>query len=387
MRTRILLFLLGLVLVPSLTYLVILFARGYRPNFANRKLRPTGILVATSLPDGAQVLINSQLKSATDTSLNLDPGTYQVEIKKQGFSPWTKTLQIEAEIVTRAAATLFPTVPSLKAITTSGASSPSLSPDGTKIVYLSQTKLYTLDLSESPLGLLNRDSKLLYELRISPGYELIWSPDSKQVLAISTPSAQLIDLNLSSAKLIASPSGLLAQWNQLRASAERQKFVTLPTRLQEILATAAADLIWSPKENRLLYTATSSAIIPDNLIRSLPGSSTQPQSRTLTAGKTYTYDVEEDRNFNVQCFPQSGIPLRRTTFNIQWFSDSSHLICTDPGKITISEYDGTNPTVVYAGPMQPDFALPYPSGKQLLILTNLNLSPTSLPNLYAVSLR
>ena len=138
------------------------------------------------------------------------------------------------------------------------------------------------------------------------------------------------------------------------------------------------DLIWSPKENRLLYTAPSSAIIPDNLIRSLPGSSTQPQSRALTAGKTYVYDVEEDRNFELSLFAGK---------NLAWFSDSAHLIHTKDGQVTIIEYDDTNKTVVYAGPMGPDFALPYPSGKQLLILTNLNPTPTSPPNLYAVSLR
>ncbi len=284
--------------------------------------------MATSLPDGAQIHLNGQLSSATNTTLNLPPATYRVEIKKDGFSPWTKTLKVEAEIVTRAAATLFPSVPSLKAITNAGAANPLLSPDGTKVVFTSGKKAYLLDLNESPLGLINRDAKEI----------------ASTASAWKTPT-----------KIDPTP--------------------TLPQTMQDILATAAADLVWAPKENKLLYTATASASIPEDLIKPLPGSSFQPQSRTLVEGETYVYDLEEDRNFKVP----SGV---------SWFPDSAHLILTEKGKIIILEYDGQNATVVYAGPMENTFAFPYPSGKQLLILANLSSnSKTSVPNLYAVSLR
>ena len=94
MRTRILLFLLSLVLVPTATIAVILFARGYRFSLKLQTLQATGLLSATSLPTGASVYINGELKTATDTTLNLTPGVYQVKIKKDGFAPWGKTLNI-----------------------------------------------------------------------------------------------------------------------------------------------------------------------------------------------------------------------------------------------------------------------------------------------------
>lgn len=334
-RTRILLFLTSLILVPLCTYFVILFARGYRLNWQRKQLSPTGLLVATSLPDGAQIFLNGKLSSATNTTLNLSPGTYKVEIKKDGFSPWNKTLKVEAEIVTRATATLFPSVPSFKAITNSGAANPFLSPDGTKVAFISGKKSYLLDLSESPLGLINREAKEI----------------------ATTSAAWIIPTAEQSAKTAT-----------LRANA-------LHPIMQEILATAAANLLWAPKENKLIYTATTSATISDNLIRPLPGSSTQSQFRTLVSGETYVYDLDEDRNFKVP-------------FGVTWFPDSAHLILTEKGKVTILEYDGQNATVVYAGPMENSFAFPYPSGKQLLILANLSPnSKTSVPNLYAVSLR
>src|SRR3990167_9871971 len=98
---RLLLFLTSLIFVPISTVLVIFFARGYRPDFSTGQIQPTGILVAHSYPDGAQVYLNGSLKSATNSTLNLPPGTYQVQIKKDGYHSWQKKLLVEAEVVTR----------------------------------------------------------------------------------------------------------------------------------------------------------------------------------------------------------------------------------------------------------------------------------------------
>ena len=111
---RLLLPLLGEIIIISGTFLAIKFAKGYRPDLTNpRVLKGTGLLVANSFPSGAQVFLNGQLTSATDDTLNLPPGEYQIEIRKEGFSPWSKTLKLEAELVTQTNASLFPTVPSL----------------------------------------------------------------------------------------------------------------------------------------------------------------------------------------------------------------------------------------------------------------------------------
>lgn len=377
MNTRILLFLVTLLLVPLLTYFVILFARGYRPSSTDGgSLQPTGILATNSLPQGAQLYINGQFKSATDTNINLSPGTYEIEIKKDTYFPWKKTVQIKPEEVTRASAMLFPTVPILKAITTTGASLPIISPDGTKVAYISNNDTYTLDLSESPLGLLNRDPKLVNSSKFIV-HSLIWSPDSKQLMIEATGSARLVDINSSqSPSLIASPSAILNQWNQIQTARKSQKFSTLPLRLQTILATAATDLVWSPKENKVMYTATSSATIADNLIRQLPGSSTQPQERQIKPGLVYVYDLEEDRNFKIAQNPTG----------LSWFPTSNHLVQLENGKVTVLEYDGGNLTVVYMGPMENGYAFPYPSSRQLLILANLNPTISKVANLYAVSL-
>ena len=232
MRTRILLFLLSLILVPTVTVGVILFARGYRFSPKQQAFQATGLLSATSLPNGASVYINDELKSATDTTLNLTPGIYRVKIKKEGFSPWEKTLTIAAEVVTRVGPLLFPSVPSLKAVTYSGASLPAISDDGSKVAYLSESKLYTLDLSESPLGLLNRDSKLIFTSPSVPLLtkerdgrrqeevsQLFWSPDNKQILLLATPAAYLVDLAKSETQPVFDLKNLLSEWNIAKAIA------------------------------------------------------------------------------------------------------------------------------------------------------------------------
>ena len=366
-----------------MTYFVILFARGYRPIPGQTTLQSTGILAATSLPEGAQLYINGQFKSATNTNLNLTPGSYQIEIKKESFIPWKKTLEIKPEEVTRASAVLFPTIPALKAITTTGASLPSLSPDGTKVAFIqSQNKLsniYIYDLNDSPLGILNRDPHLITNLTTKVA-QLIWSPDSKQIMVQASASAFLVDLNSASTLTqVASPSGQLTSWAEVVQAREDLKLATLPPQLHPILASSAANLVWSPKENKVMYTATSSATIAANLIHPLPGSSTQSQDRHLTPGNIYVYDVEEDRNFKIG-------PVD-PTIRWSWLPTSNHLIKLQKDQITIVEYDGGNPTVVYAGPMENGYAFPYPSSKQLLILTNLNPALAAVTNLYAVSLR
>lgn len=411
-KTRIAVFLAGVIFVPIVTVAVILFARGYRPNFQTKELDSTGILVAHSYPEGAQVILNGKVTSATNTTLNLTPGTYKVEIKKVGFTGWIKELRIETEIVTRATATLFPTVPTLKQLTTTGAANHTLSPDGTKAAFtsLDSKLIYTLDLNESPLGLISRESKLVYNSGL-PISHLSWSPDSRQLLAetsSASASSILVDINSSQTKpVLPSDTTLIANWEKININRKNQMLDSLPPKLQQFFATTSANLDWAPRENKILYTATASAVMPDNIRRPLPGSSTQPQNRELVPGSVYVYDLEEDRNFKVgenliptpTPKPSKKSPIlnsQLSTLNtgnagLRWLPTSSHLIKVEIDRVIIFEYDGQNPTQVYTGPLTSTTIIPYPSAKQLLILANLTTTPTpdhpSVPNLFALTLR
>src|SRR4030067_1148081 len=113
----------------------IFWARGFKPDF-KKGIERTGLLVITSTPTGASVFLDGRLTAATDTNIAyLDPKTYRVRIEKEGYSAWEKDVDIVADLATEIKALLFPVAPGIKPLTTAGASSPALSPDGTKIAY------------------------------------------------------------------------------------------------------------------------------------------------------------------------------------------------------------------------------------------------------------
>ena len=205
-QKRIAISLLTLFFVLSGTILISLLARGYRPDFQEKELKPTGLLVVNSFPKGAQVFINGKLTTATNQTINLPPGEYRVTIKKPGFSSWEKNITLEKEIVTNIDAYLFPLAPDLKALTFSPTLNPLLSPDGTKLIYFSPQEkenpqdqnatqtatlltqerggIWLIDLTEKPLGR-SFQPRLLVKTPQSLSLEQIeteWSPDSRQIL-------------------------------------------------------------------------------------------------------------------------------------------------------------------------------------------------------------
>lgn len=406
------------------SYFAIKFAKGYRPSLTEIELRPTGLLSATSVPRGSQVFINAKLTTATDDTLNLPPGEYEVEIKRDGYHTWKKTLLVEKEIVTSTNARLFPAVADLRPLTHTGALNPLPSPDGSKIAYQvasasSEMKngLWILDLVDRPLTsslaprqIANNTANINFTEA-----QLLWSPDSKQILTYfvrQTPEPQVVSSYLLDADRLNPSSTLLdvtaklplilSDWNQDLALKEQDRLKTLPEDFLRIATESAKILSFSPDEKKLLYLATDSAKIPEKLISPLPGSNTQPQEREIKPDRIYVYDLEEDKNFFIteanpkevaaeegslfaliNQISQSYSPI--FTIPLQWFPDSWHLINTRTQEIVISEYDATNPMVIYANSAEEHFTYPWPNGSKLVILTSLN--PTTPPNLYAINLK
>jgi len=392
-RSIVLLSIFLMVLVGA--YFVIRLAQGYRPDISTKSLRPSGILVATSIPDGAQLYIDNRLKSATNTTINLTPDEYEVEIKKDGYTSWKKTLTIKKELVVKTDAYLFPTFPNLQSLTFTGAQKPLLSPDGQKVVFavsessIDKNGLWVLDLGDRPFGLPRDPRKIIAS---APGErdfalaELEWSPDSKQILATLTIGTRqenfLLEtnqLNLANRLIDVTDqlTAIRADWEeeeQLRFKAQSAK---LPPELLEILTSSVADIKFSLNETKILYTATASAQIPEELLPPFPSTSTQPENRSLEPGKIYIYDLKEDKNFYLM--------EKDETKKLAWFPTSKHIFLVQEGKITIAEYDNTNWVDVYTGPFEDLYAYPFPAANRFLVLTALGEDTP--PNLYAISLR
>lgn len=399
------------------TFLAINFAKGYRLNFKKKKISETGLLVVNSLPNGASVYLNNKLTTATNNTLNLPPGDYQVKINKDGYSSWQKTLKIEKELVTQANARLFPSAPDLKSLTSSGASNVTPSPNGEKIAFCSASAsaklkngLWVLDLTNQPISLIKNLHQVSNNTSSSrcEKAELIWSPDSKQILFHSQKNNFLLeenqfnDLN-KQLDITARLSLLISEWEERIALKNKERLRKLPKFIIKIATQSAQNVYFSPDEEKILYTATASATIPDNLIPHLPASNTQKQTRKIEPDGIYVYDLKEDKNFYLAKTTKKEEPLGEKTETrllniknqysplesqpIQWFPDSNHLIFIDHKKLTVIEYDATNQTTVYAGPFDSSFAYPWPNGSKLVILTNLNSNSHQSQNLYAINLK
>lgn len=407
-------------LIPFITFCIIIaissaiiaYGRGYRLNLRKpTKLLPTGLISATSDPVGAQVLINGQLKTATNNSLSIDPNWYTVQIRKEGFIPWEKKLRVQGEVVTRADAFLFPTNPSLSPITTSGVLSPTLSPDGTMIAFLLPTEaitdgikkagLWTLELADRPLGGRNRDPKFIVEGSFTKAH-LEWSPDATKILVTEGTKSTLYDLSKTPTQII-SPSEI-HEWPKEKASRDRQKLSAFKQPFIDVATTSARLLSFSPDETKLLYEATFAATIPLIISPPLVGGNTTEEERSIKPGSLYVYDSKEDKNYVIlnakearelaptpilkQPIKAGGQAIQQPArIPVSWFPTSKHLLLSGNGKIDIMEYDRTNWTTVYSGPFDGSFITPWPTGSRIVILTNLNPGAGSLPNLYTVNLR
>jgi len=406
-------------------------------------LREAGLLNANSFPTGAEVYIDGRLVTATDDTLYLEPGNYQVEIVKDGFWSWKKEIEIEPELVTQTNALLFPTTPSLTPLTFTGVDRVMPSPDGQKLLYVTSTAtnptrngLYVLELTDNLLSL-QRGTRQIAEL---PGTfdiseaNYIWSPDSSEVMLLTDQKEVLFGIDrLQSLDALPDISfsrrQILSEWEEEMYLRERQFLSEFPDEIITVATQSAQNVYISPDKKRVFYTATAALTLPADLVPPLPATSSQPETRQLEPGSIYVYDREEDKNFlieperadlknpkqllatdlanraplSLQASPSAFLKLQNATdaatlaqnFNryhtalhlntFQWYPDSRHLLYTRDSAIEVRGYDNTNLTNVFSGPFSQEFVYPWPDGRKLVILTSFN--PDLPLNLYAIDLR
>ena len=422
-KHRLSFFFLILFSVLGATFFAIKFASGYRLDLASKTLKPTGILVANSYPDGARVFVNDKFVAATNGTLSLKPGKYTIEIKKSGFLPWKKEIVIEKELVALAEAFLFPEVPDLKPLTFNEVNNPQVSPDNTKIVYSIplpdlNAGLWVIDLTDSLLGF-SKSPRQIAKSRTGSDFaksNYSWSPDSRQIL-IEFPSSnnkylleagQLNELTAAN-EVSLTLSKTKESWQKEENIKEKAKLKRLPLKMQEIVASKAAELQFSPDTTKVLYLATASAEIPEKLIPPLLATSTQKESRKLEPGRLYVYDIKEDRNFLVPFIVPSPTPTPKLKSKItptpipltthypgragsllttpRWFPTSKHLVWIAEDKVISCEYDGTNLTTIYSGPFTKPYVFITPGTDKLVILTKIGAEGEDKSNLYIISLR
>ncbi|HEX7042286.1 MAG TPA: PEGA domain-containing protein [Patescibacteria group bacterium] len=380
------------------TIIAILYGSGYRIDFGNNHsiIQGTGLLVATSTPDGAQVFVNGHLTTATNNTINLAPGDYNIKIYKDGYFPWEKKIKIENEVVSKAEAFLFPTTPKLEGITATGVLNPVIDPTMTKIAYVVASQsarkngIYVLDMANrSLITLQSASTQLTDDTTVNfDTASLAWSPDGQQLVATipaqlttSKPTTYLLDattFNSNPQDVTETLSSVDDSWQKLTRDKENSRLDTLKPSLKGFASSNFDILSWSEDESKILYVASNSATLPQIIKPAIIGADSIPEVRNLEKGSVYVYDTKEDKNFKIED--------NRDNKSISWFPDSKHLIVVEDKKINIREYDGGNNTTIYAGPFVDGYVFPWPTADQIVVLTDLGNSST-LPNLYTVGLK
>lgn len=436
--------LLSALIIVGGAFAAIEYAKGNYRLTRQGFLREAGLLNATSQPTAAELFVDGRLVTVTDDTVYLEPGEYEIEILKDGFWPWRKTMKVEQELVTTTNALLFPTTPSLTPLTFNGVDRVWPSPDGQKLLYLTTTAsspskngLFVLELTDNLLSLQRGPRHIAqkpssFDLLLS---EIIWSPDSNEVMILSDTKEVVVSTDrLHNLDTVQDSSfrrrQILSEWEEEMYLRERQFLAKFPIEIIQIATASARNVYISPDKKRMFFTATEKGEIPEGLTPPIPARSSQLESRALLPNIVYVYDREEDKNFliaeersdldypkmllatdlysrtpqSLQASPSAFLRLQESAsssaeiarnFNryytalhlntFQWFPDSRHLLYTADTKVEIRGYDNTNQTTIFSGPFDQDFVYPWPDGRKVLILTAFN--PELPMNLYAIELR
>ena len=369
-----------------LTFIVVLtsiiaYARGYRFDLEERSVKSTGIISATSNPKAAKIYINGQLKGVTDTNLTLAPGNYLVEIKKDGYTSWSKKINLKGELVINVDPVLFPINPSLSPLTNLGIVKAVATEDGDKIVIIAAEAIYLFDAGKKTLPFFPPLNKII-SLSLLSGIvdftnaKVIFSPDQKQAIFEFTELSYLLSLgedNLNPLDVTLSKDALIEAWQKEKTKNFNKILETFPKNFDKIASDSFNIISFSPNETKVLYQAKNNVEIPLMIKPVMIATNQTPEERSIKKGKTYVYDRKEDKNFLV------GNVMK-------WYSDSRHLIIEENKKIAVVDYDDTNKQTVYSGPFESSFFNPTSDGK-IIVLINLNSQVNELPDLYLVGIR
>jgi len=188
-RIRKILFLICLIIFLLTAPLIILYFQGYRFDFEKKSFTQTGGFFLKAIPKQVEIYLDGKLVQKTDWLFgsalieNLLPKKYKIEVKKENFYSWEKTLEMkEKEVIEVKNIVLFAKDLNFQ-ILTKNVKDFWFSPDGKEVVLLEEPqegwalKLYDLEKQVK--------SHLLDEKDISqkgPDFlSLEWAPDSKEI--------------------------------------------------------------------------------------------------------------------------------------------------------------------------------------------------------------
>ncbi|MDQ3098709.1 MAG: PEGA domain-containing protein [bacterium] len=438
-KTRILVSIASVVILGLGTLIGVLLVQGYTYDTKNKRVVQTGVLVVNSVPNGAQIYIDDHYQNVTNTSISFLPAkNYKIRITKEGYIPWEKEITINNQIISEIEAIMWPATPSVNPITNTGAIGVKLSPDMQKAAYAirfneqDKAGLWIMDMAKRTVfSGTSTDYTQIARNTSSLDFssaELLWSPDSKQILATlqegNKPEPRftrnfLLDisrLNTTPSDVTLTKDSQLKTWNDELGKIQNVRMTKMAGDPEgtRIASESAIPLKWSYDETMFLYATrdpSSSSVTEKPKVVVIPSftkttkvatiSATVPDAPVATAAAEYVRQIESqtasysgDMNIKVyHVMQKKSFDLPKAQY-YAWYPaeekadrEIQHLVMVDDGSISIIETDGKNKSTIYSGPFENNIAFPWPDGGRLVILTNFNFKAGSEPNIYTINLR
>ncbi|MCX5666536.1 MAG: PEGA domain-containing protein [Candidatus Omnitrophica bacterium] len=187
-------FFFSLALYLTLLPIILSYSLGYHIDFNKLIIYKTGILSIKSTPSGASIYINGKLyQDITPARIEeLRPGTYSIEVKREGLFPWQKDLAVRSNMVTRAEnILLFPTLQVTDKVSDRETDNFFIPDDRSQIYYMTKSGLYKSNIDGSNLKKLSSYSKWPSDII---GKKL--SPDGKKILYFNEYCVWIIYLDV-----------------------------------------------------------------------------------------------------------------------------------------------------------------------------------------------
>ena len=186
-------FFFSLALYLTLLPIILSYSLGYHIDFHRLIIYKTGILSLKSAPSGASIYINGKLyPDVTPARIEeLRPGTYSIEVKREGLFPWQKELAVRPNMVTRAEnILLFPTLQATEKVSDRETDNFFIPDDRSQVYYMTKSGLYKSNIDGTNPKKLSSYSKWPSDIM---GKKL--SPDGKKILYFNENGIWIIYLS------------------------------------------------------------------------------------------------------------------------------------------------------------------------------------------------
>jgi Tol biopolymer transport system component len=194
---------------------------------------------------------------------------------------------------------------------------------------------------------------------------------------------------------------IISEWQNQIVKINQSALSLYPQAMSDIFSQKSTNVYFSPDKEKVLFAPTENLTLPANLTgQNLPNINSTPETRQLTQGSFYVFDLKEGTNYpaplsQVTTGPakllltvndatsSATLPLlkqikaqsdSRYTTNTTWYGNRQ-LITTTPGNVQITDYDGVNPVTLTNAQISSNFLVPSPDASKLVLLTNINQKP------------